>query len=314
MLMDVKHHKKRWTIIRKTCQLFLRHIIYHGCGGYDMKHLIKEVIDYMEAHLLDNISQKDIARHVGVSVFHLHRFFKTYTEISMTEYLRNRRLSLAGMDVLDSELTILEIALKYQYDTQEGFQKAFYRFHGINPLKARVNHEMLKTYHPLKIVVTFKGGMSMDYRIEHVKPFKLTCVKRKFKNSIIDDEFNHDISDFWDEMITDGTVKDLHRMSSDEMIYGPCGKISEDSDYFEYGIGVVAKDDAESKYETWNINHEMYAVFVVNTKNDIGAVWKHILEVFLPNSHYEMADEADFEKYPSHDRYFCEIWVPIVKQ
>lgn len=279
-----------------------------------MIHLIKKVINYMEEHLTDNISQQDIARHAGVSIFHLHRFFKAYTEISMSEYLRNRRLSLAGMDVLDSDLSILEIALKYQYETQEGFQKAFYRFHGINPLKARQQSDMLKTYHPLKISVTFKGGMSMDYRIEHVKPFTLTCVKRAFLNSIIDDESNHDIPDFWDEMIANKTVKELYEQSEDQMIYGPCGKISEDSDRFEYGIGVVSSKDNQSKFDLWEIKHETYAVFVVKTKNDIGPVWKHILEVFLPNSQYEMADEPDFEKYPNHDKYFCEVWVPVVKQ
>jgi AraC family transcriptional regulator len=287
-------------------------MFYTMSRGDDMKHLIKEVINYMEENLLENITQQDVARHVHVSVFHLYRFFKVVTNISMTEYIRNRRLSLAGMDVLATDLTMLDIALKYHYETQEGFQKAFYRFHEINPLKARQTHASLKTYQPLKIYVSFKGGSSMDYRIEKLEPFTLTCVKRKFLNSIIDEDNNIEIPNFWTEMKNSGTLKALYDHSINRKMYGPCGSIDHDSDYFEYGIGVLADQSVHESFEKWEIKHPLYAVFKVNKAQDLKTVWNMILEEFLPNSDFEMADQPDFELYPNQEaQYFCEVWIPI---
>lgn len=265
----------------------------------------------MEDHICDPITPKDVAKHVHVSPFHLHRIFKIVTEMTIGEYLRNRRLSCAGLDVLGTDNTILEIALKYQYDSQEGFQKAFYRFHGINPMKARQTNASLKTYHPLNIHITFKGGRSMDYKIATKDPFTLLCVKRAFPNSIIEEEANTDIPDFWTEKLEDGTVKLLVNLSETNDVYGPCGSASKDSDTFYYGIGVPFEDDAPKGFELWPITHPLYAVFEAKTKDDIGITWKRIMEEFFPNSDYDMADQTDFEVYRDDSESFCEIWVPI---
>ncbi|MFP4478648.1 MAG: effector binding domain-containing protein [Candidatus Izemoplasmatales bacterium] len=272
---------------------------------------IKEAIQYIEDHLLDDIGPSDIGKHVYVSSFHLQRLFKAITTISLSEYIRNRRLSQAGEDVLSTEDTLLDIALKYQYESQEGFQKAFYRFHGVNPLKARQERAVLKTFHPLKIQIKFQGGPSMDYKIIQKEPFQLLCVRKKFPQSIIDEEDNTDIPDYWTEKLNDGTVKELLKHSSTKELYGPCGSVNQSSDYFYYGIGVEYGGQAIKDFELWKITHPLYAVFICQTKDDMGKTWEGITQDFIPNSKYQMADEPDFELYPNHDDYFCEIWVPI---
>lgn len=276
-----------------------------------MIQTIKEAIEYMETHLHDEIDVVDVAKHVYVSPFHLQKIFKAITQISMSEYIRNRRLSLAGIDVMNSDETILTIALRYGYDSQEGFQKAFYRFHGVNPFKARQQSAVLKTFHPLKIHIQFKGGLNMDYRIVKQEAFRLMGVKRSFSNTIIEDDSNTEIPDFWNEKLQDGTVKKLLSYSADQVMYSPCGAVSKDVDYFYYGIAVMYDEKAEVGLDIWELTHPLYAVFVCKTKEEMGSTWEKIVQDFIPNSPYEIADQPDFEKYPNHDDYFCEIWVPI---
>lgn len=279
-----------------------------------MEKMIKAAIDYMESHLLDEIHPKDVARHVHVSPFHLHRIFKIATGVTISAYLRNRRLSMAGMDVLSDDASMLELALKYQYDSQEGFQKAFYRFHGVNPSKARQFQKRLKTYHPLKIHITFKGGHSMDYTIVKKDPFTLLCVKKAFPNSIIEEEGNTDIPEYWDENLKDGTVKRLVELGDERDVYGPCETLDQTSDSFYYGIGVPYSGEPREGFDLWRITHPLYAVFTAKTKDDMGETWKKIMEEFFPNSDYELADAADFEVYRQDTTdFFCEIWVPVKK-
>lgn len=279
-----------------------------------MEKMIKAAINYMETHLLEPVIPREVARHVHVSPFHLHRIFKIVTGFTLSEYLRNRRMSLAGMDVLSGEATMLELALKYQYDSQEGFQKAFYRFHGVNPSKARQFKERLKAFHPLKIHITFKGGHSMDYTIVKKDLFTLLCVKETFPNSIIEEEDNTDIPDFWDEKLSDGTVRRLVDLGDEKDVYGPCESIDQTSDSFYYGIGVPYGGEPREGFDLWHITHPLYAVFTAKTKDDMGETWRQIMEEFFPNTDYELADAADFEVYKQEvTDYFCEIWVPVRK-
>ena len=279
-----------------------------------MERMVRRTIDYMEEHLLEDVSIKDLARHVYVSPFHLQRIFKALTKIGLSEYLRNRRLSLAGMDVLHSEETLLDIALKYQYDSLEGFSRAFYRFHGVNPSKARKESLSLKTYHPLKIHIRFEGGSSMDYKIVTREAFSLLCVKKAFSNQIIQEEDNKEIPDFWTEKLGDGTVEQLKKYATGKGIYGPCNAIDMESDSFFYGIGVPYGGQAVDGFDFWEIKHPLYAVFVCKEMDDMGPTWESIMNDFLPNSAYEMVDETDFEFYPEDEDIFCEIWVPVRKQ
>lgn len=272
---------------------------------------MKRVLAYMEDHVLEECSVEDIAKHVYVSQFHLQRIFKALTGISLSNYLRNRRLSLAGLDVLQGDLSLLDIALKYQYDSLEGFSKAFYRFHGVNPSKARKDHVALKTYHPLKIQIRFEGGVSMDYKIMKLEEKKLLCVKKAFSNQIIEEEDNREIPDFWTEKLNDGTVKRLQELSQGEGLYGLCNAVDLESDSFYYGIGVPYQGEAVDGFDLWEIKHPLYAVFTCKTMDDMGPTWKAIMDEFLPNSDYQMADATDFELYPESEDYFCEIWVPI---
>ena len=134
---------------------------------------IQKAIDYMEANMLENISYEDAARHLHMSNYHFHRLFSMLTGMTANEYIRSRRLSMAGQELIMSDAKIIDIALKYGYDSPDGFAKAFYRFHGVTPNMAKQPGAGLQLFNRLVINITWKGGMVMEYRIVEREKFKV---------------------------------------------------------------------------------------------------------------------------------------------
>ena len=123
---------------------------------------LTKAIQYIESNLTHEITVNDVANHVYASNAHYQRVFSLATGITIGDYIRNRRLSLAGQDLLLSKNRIIDIAMKYQYDSQESFTKAFTRFHGITPSGARQQSHRLKYFRPLTINIIIQGGFDMS--------------------------------------------------------------------------------------------------------------------------------------------------------
>jgi len=122
---------------------------------------LTKAIQYIESNLTHEITVNDVTNHVYTSNAHFQRVFSLAAGITIGDYIRNRRLSLAGQDLLHPKNKIIDIAMKYQYDSQESFTKAFTRFHGITPYGARKQSHRLKYFRPLKINITIQGGFDM---------------------------------------------------------------------------------------------------------------------------------------------------------
>ncbi|MEE3496611.1 MAG: AraC family transcriptional regulator, partial [Butyrivibrio sp.] len=160
---------------------------------------LQKAITYIEEHLLEEINYEDVARQVHTSSYEFHRAFSFVTGLTANAYIRNRRLSLAGKELVETDAKITDLAMKYGYETPESFTKAFTRFHGVAPKTAREEAGKLVLFNPLTITISVKGGKSMDYRIVQTKEKKFIALVREFSNAIINDEANHDVADFWGE-------------------------------------------------------------------------------------------------------------------
>ena len=125
---------------------------------------IRTAIDYMEDHLTENISAQDVARQVYLSPFFLQRGFSLMTGYGIGEYIRNRRLYQSALDLRDTGERIIDIALKYGYETPESFTKAFSRFHGVTPSQVR-SGAAFRVFLPLRVDVSVHGGNQMEYKI-----------------------------------------------------------------------------------------------------------------------------------------------------
>lgn len=277
---------------------------------------IQEAISYMEANLLENINYEDVAKHVYMSSYHFHRVFSMITGITANEYIRNRRLSTAGQEAVMSDIKIIDLAYKYGYDSPESFTKAFTRFHGVSPSAAKRAGIQLKLYNRLILKLIVEGGNIMDYKIVKREPFKVVAKVREFRNEIVNEKDNHDISDFWEESGKTGVFDELRKHAREQDGYGICAPISKESKYFEYGIGMLYDESGiPDGYRIWEITHSLWAVFSCFGDNGscIDEKWDRIFKEFLPGSKYDISDGADFERYPaeSDGKLFCELWIPV---
>ena len=141
---------------------------------------LKKAIIFIEKNLDEEIDAYDVAENVHVSPYYFQKGFSLVTGYSIAEYIRNRRLYLAALELISGRQKVIDVALKYGYETPESFTKAFARFHGVSPMQIRNDASKVKPFLPLQISITISGGSSMDYKVEKMDSFKVIGFKREF--------------------------------------------------------------------------------------------------------------------------------------
>ena len=290
---------------------------------------LQKAIDYMETHLMEEINYEDVAKQVHTSSYEFHRAFSFLTGMTANAYIRNRRLSLAGRELMETDARITDLALKYGYETPESFTKAFTRFHGIAPRAARDEAAKLTLFNPLVIKLTVEGGKSMDYRIVQTKELRFIALARSFRNEIINDDDNHEIPDFWAECNEKSLLGPVWMLRPDGKrdLYGLCTPTKEGAETFDYGIGIIVDEDTaeyditeleKAGFRIWDVKPGTYVVFdcVGDNGDCIRDTWEKFYKEFLPQMGYESVDETDYELYFDGGRkdVFCELWIPVKKK
>lgn len=279
---------------------------------------ITEAISYIEENIIEDLSVEAIAMQTNISPFYFQKGFSMLCGFTVSDYIRQRRLALAGSELVSGEDKIIEIAIKYGYDSPDSFAKAFSRFHGITPSAARKKGAMLKSFALLKISFTLKGGFTMDYKIVEKAAFTVIGVKKNFSY----DNAMAEIPSFWKEHYKTGKGKTVCGM------YG----VNNDNDMggknFDY---MIADDYAEKAsvpkgFELKTIPAFTWAVFPCKgaMPNAMQSVNKKIFAEWLPNcKDYEFAAGYVVEMYNSpqeykngvnDENYYSEIWIPIKKK
>ena len=279
---------------------------------------IQSAISFIEQHITDDITAEDVANHVHISSFYFQKGFSMLCGYSVTEYIRNRRLALAGGALAATDMKIIDIAMKYGYDSPDSFTKAFTRFHGVSPAMVRKNDVTIKTFAPLKLEILLKGGYLMNYKIIDKESFTVLGASKKFDY----ENCKQEIPMFWQEHYAKGHGKYVGGMfgiNIDEQM---------GNDSFEYLIADLYNPNTEitEGFVTRTIPAFTWAVFScdgplptalqdVNTK--IFSEWLPALKEYEFAAGYcvEMYDAAD--KYPrgvQDENYHSEIWIPIRKK
>lgn len=289
---------------------------------------IQQAIRYMEEHILENITYADAAKSVHMSGHSFHRTFRFITGITPAEYIRSRRLSLAGQELQETDISVLEVSLKYGYESPESFSKAFSRFHGTPPKLAKRKGACLRLFNPFVIKITIGGGNVMDYRIEHKEKQRFLILAKNFFNDSLLDSNGHSIVEFWEECHKNDQLTPMLalRPKGKQHLYGICSPTKNDETYFAYGIGVIADSETDSaKLEKllaegcvlWQTEPADYAVFQCfgSDGNCISETWDKFFKEFLPQTGYVQVEGADYELYFEKPRkgLFCELWIPVKK-
>lgn len=280
--------------------------------------IIGDSIQYIENHITEDITVDSVAKNVGVSSFYFQKGFAMLCGFTVSEYIRNRRLALAGNDLLVTDEKIIDIAMKYGYDSPDSFTKAFTRFHGVTPTSVRKDEVLLKSFAPLKIKISLEGGYLMDYKIVKKEAFTVIANAKTFPY----EGAKEIIPQFWQEHFQSGKGAVVCGW------YGINIDLEMGQENFEYLIADPYNPQKEipEGFVTRTIPAFDWAVFPcrgamptalqdVNTK--IYTEWLPALKEYEFAAGYcvEYYDNpTKYEKGTQDENYYCEIWIPVKKK
>ena len=286
---------------------------------------LQHALDYVEEHITENIDYEQAAKAAYSSSFHFQRVFSAICSYSLGDYIRFRRLSLAGSELACTNAKVIDVAFKYGYDTPESFSRAFTRFHGVTPSAAK-HGANLKSFSKLSVKLILHGGTAMDYRIENKEAFDVVLRKKRFPKA--HEITTREIAKFWGECQSDGTIGAVCKYIPKNNIFDKCivgisfgaDSALTNSD-FPYGIGAHynGAEVTEDYLSVETIPAHTYAVFkcVGKMPEAFQKVYKYICTEFFPASEYQPCG-IEIESYPSVDiqnaDYACEIWVAVEKK
>ena len=268
----------------------------------------QESVDFIEHNLSELPDIEEIAGKAALSAFYYQRIFGALCGMTVGEYIRARRMTLAAQELSVSDARVVDVAVKYGYDSPDSFAKAFQRFHGVTPSQARVPGVCLRSFAPLHIKITMEGGNMLDYSIMEKASFTIVGIRRRFNSETSYQE----IPKYWNEWMSD--QKGLKGM------FGVC--LDMDGKDFDYWIADLYApwEDIQEGCETYQIPGSYWAQFVckgplpdslqkVNTQ-----IWS---EWLLSLTGYELAGNYSIEIYmppaENPDDTTNYIWIPLKK-
>lgn len=280
---------------------------------------MNDALEYIEENINKDVTSEEVAEVALSSKFHFLRIFNILTGMTVGEYIRKRRLSLAAKDIVSSDMKIIDIAHKYGYETPEAFTKAFKKLHNITPSKARKREEILKAIPPISFQITVKGEKRMDYKIVKKEGFKIAGISKKVTTKN-DENFNQ-IPKFWNEICSNGTIDILNKSAKKSITLGVCYDFNKEQEEFSYMIGVQGENiNGIDDYDIIDIPQYSWAVFesVGPLPEALQNVIKKIFSEWFPATQYQHAGGPEIEVYlpgnPSTEDYKCEVWIPIVEK
>ncbi|RKP51611.1 helix-turn-helix domain-containing protein [Cohnella endophytica] len=283
---------------------------------------MRDALDLMEEKMEQRLDVEEIAKAAYSSPFHFQRMFHMLTGMTVAEYTRKRKLTLAAQELASTSAKVVDVALKYGYDSPESFSKAFRKIHGLAPSEARQPGANLKAFPRLSFHLSLKGDKDMDYRIVEKEAFKV--VGSILETTCRDGENMRRIPLFWQQCHQDGTAAKLGAIASGENMYGICLDMKPNHEDFSYMIAVdAAADQAEAPegFALRTIPASTWAIFasVGPMPGAIQSLFARIFQEWFPATGYEHSGGPEMEVYPpdgdtTAEDYRCEVWIPIVKK
>lgn len=283
---------------------------------------MNEAMAYIEAHLDEEMDYGKIAQIACCSEYHFKRMFSFLSGISLSEYIRRRKLTLAAFDLKDRELRILDVAVKYGYTSADAFSRAFQSLHGILPSEARQEGKLLKAYPRMTFQLSIQGGCEMKYRIVEKESFKIVGFKKRVP--MVFSGINPEIAKMTG-LLTPEVILRLKSISNAE----PRGIISASANFTEgrmeekgeldHYIGVATVGYEPAEFDELEVAAGTWAVFesVGPFPETLQTIWGRIYSEWLPSSGYEVVEgpEMLWNESPdtSNPAYRSEIWIPVRK-
>jgi len=290
---------------------------------------MNRALDYIEMNISGEIDLAEIASQACCSSHQFQRMFSFITDVTLAEYIRRRRLTLAAIDLLNSDAKVIDVALKYGYDSPVSFARAFQSMHGVNPAMARQEGVVLKAYPRLSFLISIKGAEAMNYRIETKEAFQVFGIERVFHTSG-DGEEPTTPGGFWQQCHANGEVERLAAnagelpayLSKDlYKVHAVCSYRKSDNDTFPYMICSFESESSKPDgYSEITIPSHTWAIFPSELftwdqfNDSIESLYRRFYSEWLPTAGYEQVNGMEFEIYGGRDGLnYVELWFAVRK-
>lgn len=285
----------------------------------DWLNAMNNAVEYIEAHITEKMDIEKVAKIALSSTFHFQRMYHMITGVTITEYIRRRRLTLAAQDIISGE-KIINVAYKYCYETPEAFTKAFGKMYGISPTIARESGVNLKAYPKLSFHISIKGDKDMNYRIFDKESF--TVIGKQRRITMADEKNFKQVPKFWYDCMKDGSYEWFISKAGKLGVLGISKDFDKYKDEFNYMIAIeeTQEDTIPKGYISTVIPAATWAVFesigpMPEAAHDL---LRRIYSEWMPSMGYEHDCAPDMDILPIGDMsasdYRCEIWIPIRKK
>jgi AraC family transcriptional regulator len=284
---------------------------------------MNKAIDYIEENLTEEISFKKVAKLACCSEYHFLRMFSFLAGVTLSEYIRRRRLTLAAFELVHSNIRIIDVAVKYGYNSPDAFTRAFGNLHGITPSEVRSKGGALKAYPKMTFQLTIKGSSEMIYKITQKEAFSIVGVMKRVP--IVFNGVNKEIEGMW-KSLDEKMISTMKELSNTE----PRGIISASTNFSEermqekgeldHYIGVATTLAYPDHLVSLKVPALTWAVFeaVGAFPHALQDVWGRIYSEWFPSSSYELAPGPEIlwneHKDITSPNFRSEIWIPVLKK
>ncbi len=297
----------------------------------DFLRRMNEVVYYVEEHITENFDVNEVAKIVCCNVYQFGRIFSYVVGVSLAEYIRNRRLSIAALELQTGKVKVIDVALKYGYNSPEAFARAFREMHGVSPREACTLGVKLRMFPRITFHISLKGDVDMEYRIEQKGVIKGVGVVKNFGKWTTNKEAGHwteEMGDrwaFWDEFLNNGAnliIRDKYKLYREPFWQMGVTHTDENGDIVE----AIGAEDAGGDYPeltSFEIPASTWVVFTAtgNLKQKVhplDVLTTQIFSEWLPASGYEKSMDYEIQVYgpgnTQSDDYTCEVWIPVRKK
>ena len=277
-----------------------------------MIQFFNETINYIESVLDNEIDEDEITRLSTYSYPMFSRLFSILTDITLSEYIRSRKLTEAAVLLRDTDIKVIDIAMKYGYESSDSFGTAFKKFHGFTPSEVR-NGKPFKIVSRVQLALSVRGGRSMNITIQKKNSFTVAGRNEQNINSSL-------CPSIWEKLYEKYSHDELASLGEGQSV-GVCHDV-ENPSIINYIAGYIVTDVDKVKsmgLDILEIKEAEYAIVELtgSVPECIRNGWKYAMEVFFPEHGYVHSGSPDFEYYYEGDvdskDYKMELWIPIVK-
>ena len=294
---------------------------------------MQNAIDYIEEHITEKVDYEEIARCSCLSSYNFQRVFGILCGYTLGEYIRNRRLSMAGQDLAQTGMKVIDVALKYGYESPDSFAKAFQKFHGVTPSAAREAGAVLRSFARLSVKISLEGGSVMNYRIEEKPEMILTGYKQRFQGVPYGEERASQEEKMF---VTTRGIQWFLRGASCERETDYCIVTNSDDEGYDFYIANKLNEwTREALYnreitgvdfiETLELEHiiipkQLYVIVQTEKTrapmDEYVNLRRRLISEWLPGSGYQLIDSPElalvhWRPAEGRDNRYVEIWLPI---